>query len=82
VNISFDDAMKKSSSFFAGPVSVTTFGKAQYAWHPNINGGTADPDGPAEKSTVRAGTGTTFTLPAASVTVIRGSVEAPRPGAK
>ncbi|HEX4545548.1 MAG TPA: discoidin domain-containing protein [Candidatus Acidoferrum sp.] len=82
VNISFDDATKKAAGFFAGPVSVTTFGKAQYAWHPNLNGGTADPDGPAAKSTVRASAGTTFTLPAASVTVIRGSVEAPRPAPK
>ncbi|HET9995649.1 MAG TPA: discoidin domain-containing protein [Candidatus Acidoferrum sp.] len=76
VNVSFDDAIKKTPSSFAGPVNVTTFGKAQYAWHPNLNGGTADPDGPAIKSTVRAGAGTTFTLPAASVSVIRGIAEA------
>jgi hypothetical protein len=76
VNVSFDDAIKKTASSFAGPVNVTTFGKAQYAWHPNLNGGTADPDGPAIKSTVRAGAGTTFTLPAASVSVIRGIAEA------
>jgi hypothetical protein len=76
VNVSFDDAIKKTPSSFAGPVNVTTFGKAQYVWHPNLNGGTADPDGPAIKSTVRAGAGTTFTLPAASVSVIRGIAEA------
>jgi F5/8 type C domain len=74
VGISFDDITKGTSAFFAGPVSVTTFGKDQYQWHPNLNGGTADPDGPAAKSTIKGEPGTKFTLPAASVTVIRGTV--------
>jgi hypothetical protein len=78
VNVSFDDAQKKAAATFAGPVSVTTFGKAQYAWHPNLNGGTADPDGPPAKSTVTAGAGTIFTLPAASVSVIRGAIATPK----
>jgi hypothetical protein len=74
VGISFDDAAKGTTGFFVGPVSVTTFGKEQYQWHPNLNGGTADPDGPAVKSTVKGEPGTKFTLPAASVTVIRGTL--------
>jgi hypothetical protein len=82
VNISFDDAQKKTSSTFTGPLSVTTFGKAQYAWHPAGNGGIADPDGPAAKSTVNAGPATNFTLPAASVTVIRGVVSTAKTGSK
>jgi hypothetical protein len=82
VTIAFDDAEKKTSAMFAGPLSVTTFGKAQYAWHPNLNGGTADPDGPAAKSTVNVEPRTKFALPAASVTVLRGSVSAPKPGSK
>lgn len=82
VGISFDDQEKRNSGSFTGTVSVTTFGKAQYQWHANVKGGTADPDGPALKSTVNAGAGTKFTLPAASVTVIRGSVAAAKPGAK
>jgi hypothetical protein len=92
VAISFEDAEKGTSGFFAGPVRVTTFGKEQYQWHPSTKagttpgalagasvreqGGTADPDGPAVKSTVSAGAGTKFTLPAASVTVIRGASKA------
>jgi hypothetical protein len=82
VGISFDDEEKRNSGFFTGPVSVTTFGKAQYQWHANVKGGTADPDGPAVKSTVSASAGMKFTLPAASVTVIRGSVAAGKGGAK
>jgi hypothetical protein len=74
VFVAFDDAGTKTAGAFAGPVSMTTFGKAQYAWHPNLNGGTADPDGPAVTSTVNATPETSFLLPAASVTVIRGTL--------
>ena len=82
VSVSFDDADRKTAATFAGSLSVTTFGKAQYSWHPNRNGGTADPDGPAARSSVNAGPYTNFSLPAASVTVVRGHISAPKPGAK
>jgi hypothetical protein len=82
VSISFDDAAKKSGATFTGPVSVTTFGKAQYAWHPNLNGGTADPDGPVLKSNANATASTEFSLPAASVTVLRGVISAAKAHAK
>jgi hypothetical protein len=82
VNISFEDTEKKTATAFAGQVSVITFGKAQYAWHPERNGGTADPDGPAARSTVNASPSTSFSLPAASVTVLRGEISAAKPGAK
>jgi hypothetical protein len=82
VNVSFDDAGKKNAATFTGPVNVSTFGKAQYAWHPDRNGGTADPDGPAAKSTVNAGPSTNFTLPAASITVLRGAISAAKSGSK
>jgi hypothetical protein len=83
VGISFDDTEKGTRGFFAGPVSVTTFGREQYQWHANrmagtpggAPAGTADPDGPAAKSTVSADVGTKFTLPAASVAVIRGAIK-------
>jgi len=83
VSIRFEDAEKGTTKTFAGPVSVTTFGSAQYKWHPSTrpagrlggDAGNADPDGPAEKSTVNATPGTKFTLGAASVTVIRGAVK-------
>jgi hypothetical protein len=82
--VSFEDSEKGTSGSFAGPVSVTTFGKEQYQWHPGTRAdseggrpeGKADPDGPAVKSTVSAGPGTKYTLPAASVTVIRGVMKA------
>ncbi len=74
VRVSFDDIEKGSRGHFMGPVSVTTFGREQYQWHANALGGSADPDGPAVKLTVPAGPDTKFSLPAASVTVIRGRI--------
>jgi F5/8 type C domain len=75
VEISFEDKEKGTRGLFAGSVSVTTFGKAQYQWHPNKTGGRADPDGPAVKSTLNANPDTKFTLPAASITVMHGTVK-------
>ena len=73
VKIEFDEAtgVKK----FAGPVAMVTFGAEQYVWHPDGAKSYADPDGPAVKSTVQAKSGQAFTLPKASVTVLRGRID-------
>lgn len=76
VNISFEDARERSGLAFSGPVSLTTFGKEQYVWRPDATGGSAAPDGPAVKSTVNATRATRFTLPAASISVLRGKIAA------
>ena len=72
VRIAFHDTNANADRFFAGPVSTTSFGRAQYQWHPDARGGHADPDGPAAHSTVNANADTRFDLPQASVSVIRG----------
>ncbi|HMA50636.1 MAG TPA: hypothetical protein VKP60_12835, partial [Magnetospirillaceae bacterium] len=59
---------------FTGMVSVSQWGKAQYQWHADPEGGHADPDNPPVGSTVSANAGTQFTLPPASITVLRGTV--------
>jgi hypothetical protein len=82
VNISFDDLEKKTAATFSGTMGVATFGKAQYAWHPKLNGGTADPDGPALKTTTSATASTNFLLPAASVTVLHGATATSKGGPK
>jgi hypothetical protein len=46
----------------------------QYQWHAASEGGHADPDGPAARSTATANATTKFTLPAASLTVLRGKL--------
>ena len=76
MRIEFHDSAKNLDRFFSGPVSVSTFGSAQYQWHPNDKGGIADPDGPLAKSSVIGNQGTTYEFPKASVTVLRGAVKA------
>ena len=72
VRIAFHDADGKRDSAFSGQVTVITFGKEQYQWHPARKKGYADPDGPPLTSQVNGEESTRYTLPAASVTVIRG----------
>lgn len=60
---------------FTGKVTVVSFGKAQYQWHPSRKNGYADPDNPPVKSSLNATPATVYTLPAASVTVLRGKLD-------
>lgn len=75
VSIVFHDAEVSLDHPFAGPVTMITFGKAQYQWHPARKDGYADPDGPAVRSVVRGGPDAVYTLSPASVNVIRGQVD-------
>jgi hypothetical protein len=73
VRIAFDDKQHKKSETFVGPVSFTTFGSEQYVWKNDGENSHADPDGPAFTSIVPDSRERTFTLPKASVTVLRGN---------
>jgi hypothetical protein len=70
----FQDSEAKKDSSFAGPVTMITFGKNQYQWHAARRNGYADPDGPAATSTITGGDNVQYTLPPASVTVLRGRI--------
>ena len=78
VTISFQNQKSNSDTYFAGPVSIVTFGSEQYRWHTDLRlvpvGGAADPDGPPARSTISARADTIYELPKASVTVIRGKL--------
>jgi len=74
VQLVFGDEKGKKDRNFAGPVSVVTFGSEQYQWHSNMKGGMADPDGPPARAMITATASTSFNLPKASVTVIRGKL--------
>ncbi|HEX4785791.1 MAG TPA: discoidin domain-containing protein [Candidatus Sulfotelmatobacter sp.] len=74
VRIAFQDADGNRESFFAGPVTMFTFGKQQYQWHPDRKKGYADPDGPPGTLTFNGERGTGYVLPAASLTVVRGQL--------
>jgi hypothetical protein len=73
VRVAFDDAKTKRS--YKGPVTMVTFGSEQYVWHPDGAKSHADPDGPPVATTVAGSSQTAFTLPKASVTVLRGRIE-------
>ncbi len=73
VRVVFDDSGKKRS--FTGPVTMVTFGSEQYVWKANGPKSYADPDGPPLARIVAGGASSGFTLPKASVTVLRGKVE-------
>ncbi len=60
---------------YTGAVSVSQFSPKDYVWVSNLLSGYAKPDGPVEQTTVQA-TGTTlYSLPAHSITVLRGRVK-------
>jgi hypothetical protein len=74
VQLVFGDEKSRKDRNLAGPVSVITFGSEQYQWHSNSTGGMADPDGPPARATITATASSSFNLPKASVTVIRGKL--------
>jgi hypothetical protein len=74
VRIAFDGLKPGGEGRFDGPTKMTTFGSAQYQWHPGTMTGKADPDGPPAHSTIAASPETHYELPAASITVLTGTV--------
>jgi hypothetical protein len=72
IKIEFND--EKSTRHFDGKISMTTFGADQYLWHPAGAQSHAAPDGPPAVSAPDAGPDTQFTLPRASITVLRGKL--------
>jgi hypothetical protein len=74
VRIVFHDAESKTDRSFEGPVDRITFGRAQYVWHSAGREGYADPDNHPLRSTVQGTEGSSYTLPAASLTVLRGTL--------
>jgi hypothetical protein len=60
---------------FSGPVTFVTFGSEQYLWLNDGPNSHPDPDNPPVAISVEANRETVFTLPKASVSVLRGRVE-------
>ena len=74
VRVQFEDSRNKQNLSFSGPLAFVTFGSEQYVW---INDGLnshPDPDHPPVGKTIAASSQTVFTLPKASITVLRGKV--------
>jgi hypothetical protein len=60
--------------YFEGPVSFTTFGSEQYAWRDQGKNSHADPDSPPAGRIMSSGRQAIYTLPKASITVLRGRI--------
>ncbi len=76
VRVTFDDGKQQHS--FRGPVTMVTFGSEQYVWKTDGARSYADPDGPPVTRVIPGRARASFTLPKASVTVLRGKIEAVR----
>jgi len=72
VRVAFDS--RKGQAGFRGPVTLVTFGSEQYVWINDGPNSHADPDNPPVASVIAANPQTAFTLPKASITVLRGKV--------
>jgi F5/8 type C domain len=73
VRVVFQDANSKRSATFSGPVTFVSFGSEQYLWINDGPNSHPDPDHPPV-ATLLPGPPSTFTLPKASITVLRGTV--------
>src|SRR5579862_1679919 len=80
VRVQFEDSEDKRSAAFSGPVTVTSFGSEQYVWIDDGPNSHADPDHSPVATVVAATSGTIFTLPKASITVLRGKAAGLRLG--
>jgi len=74
VSVVFHDGDSQRDGAFEGPLTLLSYGRAQYQWHPARKEGYADPDDPPARSDMAGGRGTSYTLPAASINVLRGRI--------
>jgi hypothetical protein len=76
VRVAFENSGKQVG--FSGPITLVTFGSDQYVWINDGPNSHPDPDNPPVATTVDANAQTTFTVPKASITVLRGKIAAER----
>jgi hypothetical protein len=74
VRVVFDGGGRKAGMSFDGAVTLVTFGSEQYVWVNDGPNSHADPDDPPAATVIDADSRTMFTLPRASVTVLRGKL--------
>jgi hypothetical protein len=72
VRVAFHDSKANRDAYFSSPVTLTTFGSEQYVWRDQGKNSHADPDNPPVGSILPGGGLATYTLPKASITVLRG----------
>jgi hypothetical protein len=75
LTVDFHDSIDNTDHYFQGNVTEISFGADNYVWNPMGQNGFANPDGPSVTSNQPGGKGVHYTLPEASITVLRGVVE-------
>jgi hypothetical protein len=74
IRVSFENAKEKHAASFSGPISYITFGSDQYIWINDGPNSHPDPNVPPAAKSIEANSQTIFTLPKASITVLRGKI--------
>jgi len=74
VRIAFADSSSNREAVFSGTITFVTFGSEQYVWINDGPNSHPDPNNPPVATTIPASTESFFTLPKASVSVLRGKV--------
>jgi hypothetical protein len=74
IRVSFENAKEKRPASFSGNVSSISFGSDQYVWLNDGPNSHPDPNLPPAAATINATPQTIFTLPKASLTVLRGKI--------
>ena len=74
VRVVFENDKMRGEAAFSGSVAFVTFGSEQYVWINDGPNSHPDPDHPPIATSILANSQTTFTLPKASITVLRGKV--------
>ena len=75
VAVNFHDENTNTDHYFQGAVTSISFGSPNYTWIANGANGMANPDGPSVTTTAGGGQGVMYTLPEASVVVLRGDIQ-------
>lgn len=74
IRVAFRDSAAAQNQAFTGPVTALSLGADNYRWQANGSDGHAEPAGPIAESTVEGSADAVFTLPRASMTVLRGRI--------
>jgi predicted small lipoprotein YifL len=75
LRIHFHESTDKQTSYFFGATKVVNFGAEQYTWINEGSNSHADPDDPPTATSIDANSRTTFLLPKASITIVRGKID-------
>jgi hypothetical protein len=74
IRVLFRNQSSNEDCHFRGLLEQASFGSAQYRWQSDMQGGSANPDGPVAYSTISTYSDRSYTLPMASVTIVKGAI--------